>query len=275
MHTSDVDSAYLRDLVETPSSNRSDPSSNTLFDTRVSPIARLAGASRLHDFVNLLRSDRSAHLQRAVAEAIAVTETSFFRDPHLFDTLGTAVLPALIRLRATTRRLRIWSAACSTGQEAFSLAILLDHLLPQPSGWDIEIHGTDISSPAIEYAQRGHFRANEIHRGLAPQLLAQYFTPQGEAWVIAPRIASLCRFRVANLCVPLPPMPHFDLILLRNVLLYFSPADRTAVLTAMHRHLAPEGCLVLGGSEQAEDSTRLFLPQVIGETYLYRSINAT
>jgi len=272
MRTSDLDYAYLRELVQTHSSNLLDPSRNALFDTRLAPIARLAGASSLHDFVNLLRTDRPAHLHRAVAEAMTVTETSFFRDPRLFDTLRASILPTLIRLRSSTRRLRIWSAACSTGQEAFSLAILLDHLLPRLADWDIQIVGTDISRSAIDYAQRGHFRSSEIHRGLTTQLLAQHFTPHDDEWLIAPRLSALCHFRVANLCEPLPPLPRFDLILLRNVLLYFSPVDRTTVLTAMHHQLTLDGCLVLGDSEQAEDSTTLFQPQVIDDTYLYRPI---
>lgn len=269
MHPSDVESASVRDPVETASNKLLNPSHDTLFDTRVSPLTRFAGAS------NLLRCDPSPHLQRAEAESMSLTETSFFRDPCLFDTLRTAVLPALIRLRANTRRLRIWSAACSTGQEAFSLAIVLDHVIPGLADWDIEILGTDISRSAIDCAQRGHFRMAEIHRSIAPHLLAQYFTPRHDEWILAPRIISLCRFRVANLCAPIPHLPSFDLILLRNVLLYFSPADRASVLNTMHRHLAPEGCLVLGGSEQAEDSTTLFHPQVIGGTYLYRPVNAT
>lgn len=273
MAASDLDYAYLRDLVQTQSSNLIDPARNTLFDTRLAPIARLAGTSNLQDLVHLLRTDRPAHLHRAVAEAMIVAETSFFRDPRLFEALRTTILPTLIRLRAATRRLRIWSAATSTGQEAFSLAMLLDGLLPTSDPWDVRIHGTDISRQAIDYAQRGRFRQSEVVRGLTPPMIARHFLHEEDEWVVSPRIADLCQFRVTNLCGEIAPLPRFDLILLRNVLLYFSPPDRSCVLTTMHRQLTPDGYLILGDSEQAEDSTTLFRPQVIDETYLYRPVN--
>jgi len=239
-----------------------------LFDTRLTPISRLAALPTFGDPASLLRTGPT----RSNAESLTITETSFFRDERLFDVLHTTILPTLIRLRRDTRRLRIWSAAASTGQEAFSLAILLTDLFPHLAPWDIRILGTDISRHAIDYAQRGLFRSNEVHRGLAPRILDQYFTRSAEEWAIHPRIASLCDFRHANLCAPLPPLPRFDLILLRNVLLYLTPADRTCVLSTMHRHLAPDGYLILGASEQAEDSITLFQSQTIEGTYLYRPI---
>jgi chemotaxis protein methyltransferase CheR len=255
---SDHDDACLRDAVEPPT--------QPLFDTRLTPISRLAGLPTLGDHASLLR----AVLPGPTPESLTVSETSFFRDACLFEVLHTTILPTLIRLRQPTRRLRIWSAAASTGQEAFSLAILLADLFPQLADWDIRIIGTDISRHAIDYAQRGHFRANEVHRGLVSRILDRYFTHHANEWTVHPRIADLCDFRCANLCAPLPPLPRFDLILLRNVLLYLTPADRTNVLANMHCHLAPDGYLILGASEQAEDSTPLFHAQTIEGTYLYR-----
>jgi chemotaxis protein methyltransferase CheR len=254
-----------------------DPSGKALFDTTLSPNARLAGISGVRDFVDHLRADPARH--SAGVEGTLVNETSFFRDANVFEALSTQILPALIRLRAPARRLRMWSAATATGQEALSLAILVDRLLPRldrpfprlPT-WDIRIIGTDISHQAIECASRGLFGSSEIHRGLTPQLLDQHFTRRGDEWLVHPRLAALCDFRVVNLCAPLPALPSFDLIMLRNVLLYFSPAERADVLVTMHRQLAPDGYLILGDSEQAEDSSALFQPQRVGGTYVYRRI---
>src|ERR1700729_514857 len=146
MACSDTDYAYLRELVLEQSSNLIDPSRNALFDTRLTPIARLSGADSLGDFVNMLKADRPAHLHRAVAEAMTINETSFFRDLKPFEMLQEVILPRLIeQQQAGERRLRVWSAASSTGQEAYSLAMLIAEHFPSLAGWDVKIIGTDIS----------------------------------------------------------------------------------------------------------------------------------
>src|SRR5579875_1224206 len=151
MACTEMDYAYLRELVKTQSSNTIDPSRNALFDTRLAPVARMAGARSLKDFVDRLKNDRQAHLHRAVAEAMTINETSFFRDVKPFEMLREAVLPRLLENRTAQRRLRIWSAASSTGQEAYSVAMLLAEYFPNTLGWDVKIIGTDISRSVIEY----------------------------------------------------------------------------------------------------------------------------
>ena len=270
MPCSDSDYDYLRQLVRSRSANLIDPSRNTWFESRLKPIAQQAGASNLQELVGLLRVDRSAHLHSAVAEAMTINETSFFRDGKLFDVLRDIILPRLIEANSARRELRIWSAAVSTGQEAYSVAMLIGEHSAGLADWDVKIVGTDISRQVIEYARRAHYRRLQVNRGLPARMLVKYLARDGEEWEIAPRLRSMCEFQVANLCAPLPQLPKFDVVLLRNVLLYFSQKDRGSVLKAVHRQMAPGGYLLLGAAEQAEDSTNLFQTEFARDSYFYR-----
>jgi chemotaxis protein methyltransferase CheR len=270
MACSDSDYAYLRQLVLSQSANLIDPSRNALFETRLQPIAQRSGASTLKDFVSILRVDRTPHLHRAVAEAMTINETSFFRDGKPFDLLREKILPDLIAKNSATRKLRIWSAANSTGQEAYSLAMLISEHFPELAGWDVKIVGTDISTKVIEYAQRGRYRRMEVNRGLPARMLVKYMERHDDEWEVAPALRSMCEFQYANLCAPLPELPVFDLVLLRNVLLYFPQQDRNCVFSDVYRQMAPGGYLLLGSAEQAEDSTDLFKVEFDRDCYFYR-----
>jgi chemotaxis protein methyltransferase CheR len=273
MACSDSDYAYLRDLVFTQSANLIDPSRNTLFDTRLTPVARMAGVSSVKNLVDMLRSSRPAHLHRAVAQAMMINETSFFRDVRPFDLLRATILPRLIESRRAQRRLRIWSAASSTGQEAYSVAMLLLTDMPEIADWDVKIIGTDISHQVIEYARRGRYRRLEVNRGLPAGMLLKHMTRDGEEWEISPRVRAICDFRQANLCGPLPAMPTFDLVLLRNVLLYFSQQDRGTVFRSVYRQMSRDGYLLLGNAEQADESTELFAVEFLKNSYFYRPVD--
>ena len=272
MACSDSDYAYLRELVLAQSANLIDPSRNALFETRLTPIARVAGAANLEGLVNILRVDRPAHLHRAVAEAMTINETSFFRDVKPFEALRLTVLPNLIEQRQDVRRLRIWSAASSTGQEAYSVAMMLVEHFPELARWDVKIIGTDISRSVVDYAKRARYRRLEVNRGLRARFLMKYFERDGDEWEVCSRVRSLCEFQVANLCAPLPPLPQFDLVMLRNVLLYFPQQDRTCVFSDVYRQMQGKGYLVLGNAEQAEDSTNMFQAEFGSECYFYRPV---
>jgi len=237
------------------------------------PIARMSGAANLQDFVNMLKTSRPAHLHRAVAEAMTINETSFFRDITLFEMLREVVFPRLIEQRIEERRLRIWSAASSTGQEAYSLAMSVAEYFPDVAQWDVKIIGTDISRHVVDYAKKGRYRRLEVNRGLPARMLLKYMVREGEEWEVIPRIRSMCEFRYANLCAPIPQLPVFDLVMLRNVLLYFSQHDRRAVFSEIYRKMAPCGYLALGNAEQAEDSTNLFEVEFAANCYFYRPVN--
>jgi chemotaxis protein methyltransferase CheR len=272
MGCSDSDYAYLRELVLAQSANLIDPSRNALFDTRLTPIARLSGASNLGDFITLLKAGRPAHLHRAVAEAMTVNETSFFRDMQTFEMLRGVILPSLMQEKQRERRLRIWSAASSTGQEAYSLAMLLVENFPELAQWDVKIVGTDISRQVVDYAQRARYRRLEVNRGLPARLLVKYMTRDGEEWEVCEQIRRMCSFQYANLCAPMLQLPEFDLVLLRNVLLYFAQHDRRTLFTDVHRKMTPTGYLLLGNAEQAEDSTNLFEVEFAANCYFYRPV---
>ncbi len=272
MACSDGDYAYLRELVLAQSANLIDPSRNALFEMRLTPIARVAGAANLEGLVSILRVDRATHLHRAVAEAMTINETSFFRDAKPFEALCTNVLPRLIEQNQAQRRLRIWSAASSTGQEAYSIAMTLIENFPELATWDVKIIGTDISRHVIEYARKARYRRMEVNRGLRAKMLVKYFERDGDDWEVSAKVRALCDFQVLNLCAPMPRLPVFDLVMLRNVLLYFPPQDRTCVFSDVHRRMNPQGFLVLGSAEQAEDSTNLFKAEFAAETYFYRPV---
>jgi chemotaxis protein methyltransferase CheR len=272
MGCSETDYAYLRQLVLSESANLIDPSRNALFETRLTPIARLAGASTLEDFVSILKIDRTEHLHRAVAEAMTINETSFFRDGKPFDLLRELILPRLIAQNSAERRLRIWSAASSTGQEAHSVAMLICEHFPQLAGWDVKIVGTDISRQVIDYAQRGRYRRLEVNRGLPARMLVKYFARDGDEWEVVAKVRAMCDFQCMNLCAPLPRLPVFDLVMLRNVLLYFPQQDRGCVFSDVYRQMTPTGYLLLGAAEQAEDSTNLFRTEFAKDCYFYRPV---
>jgi chemotaxis protein methyltransferase CheR len=176
----------------------------------------------------------------------------------------------LIEQRRGEQRLRIWSAASSTGQEAYSLAMLIAEHFPGLARWDVKIIGTDISRYVVEYAQRARYRRLEVNRGLPARMLLKYMVRDGEEWEVCERIRSMCEFQSVNLCAPLPKLPEFDLVMLRNVLLYFTQQDRTCLFRDVHRTMAPDGYLVLGNAEQAEDSTNLFEVEFASNCYCYR-----
>jgi chemotaxis protein methyltransferase CheR len=272
MACSEADYAYLRSVVQLHSSNLIDPSRNALFDTRLTPIARLAGVSNLEGLVSLLREDRPAHLHRAVAEAMTINETSFFRDVCPFEMLREEILPRLIEQRRWERRLRIWSAASSTGQEAYSVAMTIVEHFPSLAGWDVKILGTDISRQVVDYARAGRYRRLEVNRGLPARMLLKYFERDGDEWEVSSRVRSMCDFMVANLCAGLPALPTFDLVLLRNVLLYFPQQERRIVFGQVYRQMAPEAYLMLGNAERAEDSTNLFEAEFALQSYFYRPV---
>jgi chemotaxis protein methyltransferase CheR len=265
--------AYLRDLVYGLSQNVLDPSRDYLFDTRLSKLLRNQGMDSLDELVRHLRMQRDPALERAIAEAMTINETSFFRDVRPFDLLRNELLTQLIEARQPTRTLRFWSAACSTGQEAYSLAMLLLEYFPVLAGWNLIIEGTDLSGEVIERAREGRYHRIEINRGLPARYIVRYFDRSGEDWIVKPEVSRLCNFRQGNLCGPALPFrrasDRFDVIFLRNVMLYFSTETRRALLAGVYRLLPSDGVLFLGSSEQPADLS-LWTPVLAGGTSYYR-----
>ncbi len=268
----DAEYAVLRERVVAPAAEGTGARHDSLFEPRLTGLSRLALAASLEGLVSVLRKAQPEHLQRAVIEGKTVSETSFFRDEQPFEVLQTHVLPRLIAGRRRERRLRIWSAACSTGQEAYSLALLLVDGFAELADWDVKVIGTDVSVKAIAYAREGLYRRCETERGLPLSMRDRYFARTGESFRVCEELRRICEFQVADLGDPMPEMPVFDLILLRNVLFYLPPGERSCVFATAHRHLAPKGVLMLGDAEQAEDFTHLFTPGTGPEWYFYRPV---
>ncbi len=264
---------YLRQLVFDLSQNVLDPSCDYLFDARLSRLLRNQGMSKVDELVRKLRFQKNPALECAIAEAMTINETSFFRDLRPFEVLRTVLLPPLIEARRPTHALRLWSAACSTGQEAYSLAMLLLEHFPLLAGWNLSIEGTDLSGEVVERAQAGCYHRIEINRGLPARCVVRFFDHIGEDWIVKPELRRLCKFRQVNLCVPSLPFQRatncFDVIFLRNVMLYFSQETRRTLLAGIHRMLAPDGVLFLGSSEQPADSS-LWTPVLAGGTCYFK-----
>jgi chemotaxis protein methyltransferase CheR len=240
---------YVRKLVLDRAAIALEPTKEYLVEARLLPLARRLGLASLRDLVASLREQPFGDLHAQVVEAMTTNETSFFRDIYPFEALKRDVLPALIAARQASRRLRIWSAACSSGQEAYSIAMILAEYFPELEGWNIQIHGSDLSQQVLERAIAGRYTQLEVNRGVPASLLLKYFEKSGAHWQIRPTISRRVRFVRMNLIDPWTAVPACDIIFLRNVLIYFTPDTKRTILARVRRHLDPGGTLFLGGAE--------------------------
>jgi chemotaxis protein methyltransferase CheR len=222
-----------------------------LVERRLIPVMRRFGFRDAAGLVHELRLGRET-LAAAVTEAVTVNDTAFFRDAKVFAHFKTVLLPALLKARAQSKRLRIWSAACSTGQEAWSIAMILDGMGLAARGWTVDLIATDISREAIARAEEGRYDALEIARGLTDDQRASWFRASGEQLVVTDQLRCMVDFRVFNLLDSFGWLDDLDIIFCRNVLLYFDRAAKAAVLERMADTLAPDGLLLLGETETTE-----------------------
>jgi chemotaxis protein methyltransferase CheR len=244
------------------------PGKEYLVEARLIPVARQVGAASVAEFLaNLQRKPNPAD-QRRIIDALTTNETSWFRDREPFTALTDVVLPELIKSRATTRKLRLWSAASSSGQEAYSLAITLQEQLP--AGWQYEIMGSDISTEMVKRAEAAEYSQVEVNRGLPASQLVQYFERAGAHWRIAQHLRRNVSFKHMNLTTPLPAMAPFDVIFLRNVLIYFDVATKKSVLRNVARLLRPDGWLFLGAAETTIGIDDNYERVAAGRTSAYR-----
>lgn len=247
MSLSPADFAFVSALVLRESSIVLAPGKEYLVEARLIPVARQVGAAGVHEFLASLQRLPNADHQRRIVDALTTNETSFFRDREPFAALTDVVVPDLIKSRAAARKVRVWSAASSSGQEPYSLAISLQESLPL--GWDYDIVGSDISTEMIKRAEAAEFSQVEVNRGLPAQQLVQYFERAGAHWRVVQNLRRHVRFQRLNLTAPLPPLPPFDVVFLRNVLIYFDVATKRTVLRNVARLLRPDGWLFLGAAE--------------------------
>jgi chemotaxis protein methyltransferase CheR len=229
-----------------------------LVESRVAPIVRREGFSGLTELVRAIERGNHPGLAQEVVQAMTINETYFFRDKVPFEKLREVFLPELISARAAKRSIRIWCAASSTGQEPYSIAMILDEFASRLAGWRVEIIATDISEAVLAKARAGIYSQFEVQRGLSTQQLLRYFTQVRNDWQLNAAIRSRVTFRNFNLLDDFSILGHFDLIFCRNVLIYFEPDRKADVLNRMSRILAEDGVIALGASESVLGlSTRL------------------
>ncbi|MEV1289839.1 CheR family methyltransferase [Micromonospora sp. NPDC049679] len=268
MTLSATDFAFVSALVRRESAIVLGPGKEYLVEARLIPVARQIGAASVAEFLADIQRHPDPVAQRRIVDALTTNETSWFRDQDPFTALTGHVLPELIGARAANRHLRVWSAACSSGQEPYSLAIALRETLP--AGWTYEIFGTDISGEMIERADRGEFSQVEVNRGLPVQKLVHNFERVGAHWRVMPALRRTVTFQRLNLTAPLPALPPFDVIFLRNVLIYFDVETKRSVLQSVSRLLRPDGYLFLGAAETTIGVDDNYERVVAGRTSAYR-----
>ncbi len=232
-----------------------------LLESRLMPVARKQGVKDLAELSNLVRQKKSEALMKEITEAMTTNESFFFRDVKPFDRFKEKVLPDLLAARRDKRRIRIWSAACSSGQEAYSLAMILrEYDQSKIAGYNFEIIATDISDEMIMKAREGVYSQFEVQRGLPVNLMLKYFQQDGDRWQISSELKRMVTFKNYNLLDSLSPLGNFDVVFCRNVLIYFDQETKTKVLNNIARSMAKDGFLFLGGAETVIGITEAFKP---------------
>jgi chemotaxis protein methyltransferase CheR len=271
MAISPPDFSYIADLARRRAAIVLEPGKEYLVESRLTPIAQKEGHAGLADFIARLRvgSDTSpAHAR--VVDALTTNETFFFRDHHPFEALRKTVLPKLIQDRAGARRITIWCAACSTGQEPYSIAMMIREHFPLLASWKVSIVATDLSPRVLDQARAGTYSQIEVNRGLPAIYLVKHFSQTGSAWVLREDIRKTVEFRELNLIQPWGSMPVFDVVFIRNVLIYFDVPTKQAILRNIRRHMAPDSHLFLGAAETAINLDAGFVAAPMANITAYR-----
>ncbi len=238
-----------------------------LFESRLAPIVKQLGLKTTNELCALLHSKGNQELGDRVAEAMTTNETYFFREPHHYDAIRTVLLPNLKEERRDSRSLRFWSAAASTGQEAYSLAMML--LEEQLMSWNIQILGTDYSSKVLERARAGLFQQIEVNRGLPAALLVKHFRPAGLDWQLSETVRRMVRFETIDLRKRMGGLGPFDLVFCRNVMIYFDNETKRNIMKEMHSTLFRGGWLLLGASESIFGLDEWFQRTTVGGLTVY------
>ena len=257
--------------------HRSQRKKSYLIENRLAEIIRQREFRSYSELAKQASNPGDRELRREIIDRITTQETLFFRDTAPFQALQHKVLPELFDAKATTlypKRIRIWTAACSTGQEPYSIALTIRELLPDVDSWDINILATDISDAAIKRASRGVYTQHEIGRGLPDDLMRKHFVRHQDGWQISDEIRSLVTFRQLNLLHPLVGLGPFDVAFCRNVAIYFTPERRRDLFDRIAAVLSPEGYLFVGSSESLGDVGTRFAPEQHCRTVIYRPLQA-
>ena len=251
---------FISTLIKTRSGLALTPDKAYLLESRLMPVARKHGHNGLEDLIGALKARNEENLIIEVVEAMTTNESFFFRDTKPFDLLRDEVLPPILEKRADRKHLKIWCAAASSGQEPYSIAIVLKEMGIQLAGWRIDIVGTDISNEILEKASNGKYSQFEVQRGMPIQLLLKYFDKKDETWEIKQEVRDMVKYRYFNLLDKLAPLGSFDIVFCRNVLIYFDPKTKGEVLEQIASLMPEDGMMFLGGAETVLGVTDKFQP---------------
>jgi chemotaxis protein methyltransferase CheR len=249
MAISDTDFRYIRDFLYQNAAIVLEDGKGYLVESRLQPIARRAGFESLADMISQLRARPMNGLHWQVVEAMTTNETYFFRDIHPFEILRKSVLPDLIDRRARDRQINIWCAAAASGQEPYTILMILHEHFPELSSWTVNFLASDISKEMLNRCRQGCYSQLEVNRGLPAALLVKYFHKVGTRWQIQSAFRQAIEFRQINLAEAWPSMPAMDIVFVRNVLIYFDLQTKRAIMARLRDVLKPDGCLFLGGAE--------------------------
>ena len=245
-----------------------------LVEARLMPLARAEGFNTFNEMIETMKKSLNSGIHKKVVEAMTTNETSFYRDLHPFESLRTLILPSLISRRAKERRLNFWCGAASTGQEPYSISMLLKEHFPTLSTWDVKFLATDLNTEVLDRARTGRYRQMEVNRGLPAPLLVKYFTEKSTLWEVREEIRKMVEYKEMNLAENWLPMPKLDVVFLRNVMIYFDIDMKKKILGKIRSLLAPDGYLFLGGAETTVNLDDQFEPVVFGRATCYRLLGA-
>ena len=268
MNTVDFD--YIRNFVRDQAAIVLEPGKEYLVESRLQTLAREENLNSLDALIGKLRADPKNGLHRKVVDAMTTNETSFFRDFHPFEALRKSLLPELMARRAQERQLHYWCGAASTGQEPYSVLMLLAEHFPELLQWDFKFIATDLCGKVLARARSGRFNQLEVNRGLPAPLLVKYFVRQGAEWEFREDLRRRVEFRELNLVKDWPCLPLLDIVFLRNVMIYFDVETKKAILANARRLLRPGGYLLLGGAETTFNVDDAFERVTFDKTSCYR-----
>ncbi len=260
--------AFLQRYIYQESGIVIDAGKNYLIESRLLPIVKQENLSTLNDLCSLLRATAPLQLKSRVVESMTTNETLFFRDLSVFDALQKEILPKLIESRRNVRRLSIWSAAASSGQEAYSIAMLLKEFGLE--GWKVQIFGTDLNQQILDKAAAGKYLQIEVNRGLPAKYLVKYFTRAGLDWQISDALRAMVKFQRFDLRTSMSSFGPFDLIFCRNVLIYFDVDTKKQILASIRRTMSPGGLLALGAAETTINLDSAYTRVVHGAATFYQ-----
>ncbi|HWD21183.1 MAG TPA: protein-glutamate O-methyltransferase CheR [Verrucomicrobiae bacterium] len=270
---SKIDFDYISQLAFSQAALVFESGKEYLIETRLTSVAEREGFASLADYVARLRAETKINgIHFRAIDALTTNETLFFRDFHPFDALRRHILPEIIAQRAHLRRLSIWSAACSSGQEPYTIAMILREHFPELANWNVTILATDLSPTILKAAQEGRYTQFEVNRGLPASYLVKHFTNQDGKWAVKDDLKKMIEFRPMNLNQSWPVLPPLDLVFIRNVMIYFDIETKKTILKKIRHCLLPHGFLFLGTAETTINLDAGYQPVTYGKAVVYRGL---